>query len=213
MAAELRIAVYYDLICPWCLIGKRHLATAIGQLAALQPAVVVHVAWHPVQLLPDLPLEGLPFTAFYVQRLGSPQAVMARQAQVNAAAAAAGLHIDFSRIARMPNTGLALRLLDHASTVGNAQRHEALIDQLFGAHFLHGRDIGDVATLVALAQDSGFDGPAVHAVLTHAAPAAPVPPPLQPRAGVPYFVFNDQYALAGAQPPKILLEALRQAVS
>ena len=213
MASSLTIDVAFDPICPWCLIGKRHLAQAQRMFAEIESDVEVQVRWHAVQLLPDLPDEGLPFLEFYVRRLGSPQAVLTRQAQVNAAAASAGLQIDFSRIARMPNTRLALRLLDYASTTGNGQQHDAVIEQLFGAHFLQGRNIGDVATLVTLAQACGFNGQVVHASLSDTAGTASASAQRPTaREGVPYFVFNGQYALAGAHPPKILLQAMRRAL-
>ncbi len=213
MAPGLTIDVAFDPICPWCLIGKRHLARALALLERSKPDVTVQVRWLPVQLLPHLPDEGLPFMAFYVRRLGSAQAVIARQAQVNAAAAAAGLQIDFSRIARMPNTRRALRSLDYAAQTGGMQQMEAVIEHLFYAHFLQGRDIGDPATLVALAQACGLDGPAVDACLSDTAstPSASAQRPTAPE-GVPYFVFNGQYALAGAHPPEALLQAMHHAL-
>jgi len=213
MAATLTVDVTFDPICPWCLIGKRHLARALARLAETEPDVVAQVRWLPVQLLPDLPADGLPFAEFYVRRLGSPQAVLARQLQVHAAAVPAGLQIDFSRINRMPNTRLALRLLDYASRAGGERQHDALIERLFAAHFLQGLNIGDVATLVALARASGLDGPAVHALLSDTARAASVLPQRPTaREGVPYFVFNGQHGLSGAHPPKVLLHAMLRSV-
>jgi predicted DsbA family dithiol-disulfide isomerase len=210
----LTVDVAFDSICPWCLIGKRHLARALALLADVEPDVMVQVRWTPVQLLPDLPDEGLPFMEFYIRRLGSPQAVLARQAQVNVAAAAAGLQIDFSRITRMPNTRLALRLLDYTATAGDARQIDAVIEQLFGAHFLHGRNIGDVATLVALALACGLDGQTVHAFLTDTTGTETASAHrLTAHEGVPYFVFNGQFALAGAHPPEVLLHAMRRALS
>ncbi len=213
MAATLTIDVTFDPICPWCLIGKRHLARALARLAEIEPDVVVQVRWFPVQLLPDLPADGLPFAEFYLRRLGSPQAVLARQLQVHAAAAQAGLQIDFSQITRMPNTRLALRLLDYTSTAGSERQHDAVVERLFAAHFLQGLNIGDMATLVALARACGLDGSAVHALLSDTAWAASVPPQRPTaREGVPDFVFNGHYRLSGAHPPKVLLHAMLQTV-
>lgn len=213
MATHLSIDVAFDPICPWCLIGKRHLSRALARLAEIEPDVAVQARWLPVQLLPGLPEEGVPFVEFYVRRLGSPQEVLARQLQVHAAAAQAGLQIDFSLISRMPNTRLALRLLDYASAAGGAQQHDAVIEQLFAAHFLQGRDIGDAATLVTLAEACGIDGHAVHALLSDTAGIACVPPERpSAREGVPHFVFNGRNGLSGAHPPKVLLHAMLQAL-
>jgi len=213
MATELTVDVYYDIICPWCLIGKRHLARAQALLVKVEPDVALRVRWHPVQLLTDLPPEGLPFADFYVHRLGSPQAVSARQAQVNAVAADAGLHIDFSRIARMPNTTQALRLLAHASAHGTAQQQDSVVERLFAAHFLQGRNIGETATLLAIAHDCGLQGPDVQASLE--LNSATTPPEARSTAGqgVPYFIFNNQFSLAGAHPPQVLLQAMRKTLA
>jgi hypothetical protein len=112
MNPSVRIDVYVELICPWCLIGKRHLERALAQLAtASDRELRVDLQWHTVQLIPQVPREGWPFAEFYARRLGSPEAVRQRQAQVRTAAAQAGVEIDFARIQRFPNTTLSHRLL------------------------------------------------------------------------------------------------------
>src|SRR5215471_1159588 len=98
MTNNLDIDVFFDLICPWCLIGKHQLRRALAQLAETDPDVRVRVQWHSVQLISDVPEHGLPFAEFYEHRLGNKEAVHARQMQVNVAAAQAGAAIDFSRI-------------------------------------------------------------------------------------------------------------------
>jgi predicted DsbA family dithiol-disulfide isomerase len=140
--------------------------------------------------------------------------MLARQAQVNAAAAHAGLHIDFSRIARMPNTRLALRLLRSASEQGSPEQVDAVLEQLFHAHFLQGRDIGDAATLRAIARNCQLNEVTAQQALAESASAPALEDKQAPlHAGVPYFVFNGQFGLAGAQPPDVLLQAMHQAMS
>jgi len=58
--SELSIALSFDLVCPWCWIGKRHLDTAIAQLRTERPALAVDVEWRPFPLIPHIPLEGTP---------------------------------------------------------------------------------------------------------------------------------------------------------
>ena len=211
MQNTLHIDAYVDVICPWCWIGKRHLESAIASLMQEDVTVQTLVHWHPVQLLPELPAEGVPFETFYLNRLGSAAAVHARQAQVNAAAAQAGLHIDFSRITRMPNSASALRLVAYASEHGTSEQASAVMDSLFQAHFLHGLHIGDRATVLGIARQCHLDVHAVQAALDDCNG-----PPLQSdvplHSGVPYFVFNSQLALAGAQPPQLLLQAMQRAL-
>lgn len=200
-----QIDVYFDLICPWCWIGKMHLDTARRMLAELQPGVQLQVRWHSVQLIPQTPPQGWPYQAFYEHRLGGPEAVRARRAQVQAAAARAGLTIHHERIAVFPNTWLAHQLLAHTAQQHPAQ-HEALLGALFEAFFVQGLDIGDRQVLASLAQAHGVDSDQAEAC--DAPPVWTLP---AGASGVPLFVINQRQALSGAQPPEVLLAALHAA--
>ncbi|QXW28038.1 DsbA family oxidoreductase [Aeromonas sanarellii] len=156
----LNIEVYFDFICPWCLIGKRQLDQALALLRAERPELQVALRWRGVQLLPYLPAGGEDFNAFYLQRLGGEQALRLRQAQVRQAAASVGVALDFTRIPRMPNTADAHRLWQRASELGShAQQNtqlDTLLESLFACHFQQGGDLGDGQTLLDLAAEAGF---------------------------------------------------------
>src|SRR4051812_28287844 len=195
MTQNLKIDVYVELICPWCLIGKSNLESALDQLAATDPELHVQVQWHTVQLVPQVPPEGWPFAEFYLNRLGSPEAVRQRQAQVRAAAAQAGVEIDLARIERFPNTTLAHRLLAFAGREPSVV--DAMMDRLFEAYFQRGQNIGDFETLLDIAHELGLDRGAAAAALD----TEPTHSPVSPAAvtGVPLFVFNEKFSLSGAQ--------------
>ncbi len=217
MSTTLAIDVHFDLICPWCLIGKRHLRTAIEQFRSTHPDVDVALNWRSHRLLPAIPAAGIPYQAFYERRLGSPAAVAARRAQVQAAARAAGIELAFERIALMPNTQLAHRLIDCAGEFGGPEQVACLIERLFAAYFMEGRNIGALPVLLAIAAEAGFPAAAIEARLATpeagdrfrarlaAAGAGQV-------SGVPFFVFNDRLAISGAHPPSSLLAAMEQAL-
>lgn len=204
MASELHIDVYIDLICPWCMIGKRSLDRALESVRQSHPEVTVCIDWHGVQLLPEVPVEGLPFAEFYEKRLGSKEAVRMRQTQVSEAASRVGLDFNLHRIAVLPNTAKAHRLLTYAATHGNSALYETLLERLFSAYFMLGEDIGDEEMLLKLGQGFGFDRSALESWL--AVPKSPVAGDLSQRihSGVPYYVFNRRYTIAGAQPPEAL---------
>lgn len=211
MNRPLRISVFFDFICPWCLIGKRNLSQALHLFARQHPEITVEMDWIGVQLLPDVPAAGLPFAEFYLHRLGSAAAVRQRQAQVQKAAAAAGIDIDLQRIQRMPNTADAHRLLAHASALGNAAQRDELLEKLFAAYFTQGQDIGDNATLLSIAQACGYPpAPLVNSLRGDAAPF--YGPGVASRGGVPTFVFNQRLALSGAQAPEVLLGGMLRAI-
>jgi predicted DsbA family dithiol-disulfide isomerase len=211
--STLRIDAFFDFICPWCLIGKRQLDHALLQLRDSQPEVAVQLHWHGVQLLPQLPVAGVPFAEFYLDRLGSEQAVRQRQAQVQQAAAAAGVRIDLSDILRMPNTADAHRLLERASQLGSAEQCDALLERLFCAYFQRGGDLGDRATLLNIAADCGFAPGEVQDSLRGDGRAFIGAAGSLGTSGVPYFVFNRQVAVSGAQSAEVLLSSMRKALA
>ncbi|MGY2492884.1 DsbA family oxidoreductase [Cupriavidus sp. CP313] len=213
----LSVDAYFDLICPWCLIGKRHLDTAIAQLARERPDVAVNVVWRSYPLIPGTPPAGLPYRDFYVARLGSPEAVRARQAQVCAAAQEAGLTLALDRIEVFPSTLLAHRLVRFARQQAGAEAASALIGQLFTRYFVEAQNIGDPQVLRQALEACGIPTPTADAPVHHDLDW--LPPlrdaedlPLQTGLGVPHFIFNGKHSVSGALPPAALLGAMRDAL-
>jgi predicted DsbA family dithiol-disulfide isomerase len=210
MSRSLHIDVFIDFICPWCLIGKRQLEQAMAKLRSAQPDVEIALAWHGVQLLPHLPAQGEPFAEFYLKRLGSVETVRKRQAQVQQAAAAAGLSIDLGSIGKMPNTADAHRLLERCAALGTPAQRDALLERLFAGYFHHGEDLGCSDTLLAIAQACGFDREdVVDCLHGNGSPFIGNP---RGASSVPYFQFDRNLALTGAQPAEVLLGAMCEAL-
>ncbi|MEJ8859817.1 DsbA family oxidoreductase [Variovorax robiniae] len=203
----LEIDVYLDLLCPWCLIGKKYLEQARAIFTSVPGNPPVHVNWRSVQLLPDVPPEGLDFEAFYRQRLGGVMRMHDRQAQVRAAARQAGTEVHFDRIRRLPNTRLAHGMLTYAKRQLTTEKVEALLDALLTGYFQQGADLGDEVTLSTIGSRHGLDPAAWKAwMATHT-------PELEPATSVPLFVFNREISLSGAQRVDVMLEAMREALA
>ncbi|VVP69765.1 hypothetical protein PS918_00999 [Pseudomonas fluorescens] len=210
MSRRLRIDVFFDFICPWCLIGKRQLEHAQVQLRSRHPDVQITTMWHGVQLLPQIPVQGESFADFYRKRLGNADAVTMRQAQVQQAAAAVGLTIDLSNIATMPNTADAHRLLERVSAQGNAVQCDTLLERLFAAYFQKGEDLGCRVTLLAIARSCGIDPEVVADCLK--GDATPFDGFPGGTSGVPSFQFDRRMTVVGAQPAQALLVAMNEAL-
>ena len=201
---SLTVEVFFDFVCPWCLIGKRHLDAAARRLAELRPDVRLDVVWRSHPLLPDTPLGGVPYQAFYVARLGSPEAVARRRAQVQQIGTAAGVHFAFERIEVLPNTAAAHAWVARAAATASQPQQARLIERIFTAYFVEGEDIGDALVLEGIAQACGVQaaapGEGQRARARH------------PVGGVPCFVFDGALALSGAEPPGMLVDAMLQAL-
>lgn len=208
----LLVEMTFDFICPWCLIGKRNLEKALAVLARSRPEVPVSLQWRGVQLLPQLPVDGVPFMDFYIQRLGSEDAVRARQQQVKEAAYHADVDIDLKSIQRMPNTANAHRLLELAMTQGSERQIDALLEQLFASYFQRGEDLGDRDLLLRLARQCGFDPQRLETVLLDDGRPFEGSERVPSTTAVPSFVIDQRIQLAGAQPPWLMLAQLQRAL-
>jgi len=216
---SLSIEAYFDLICPWCLIGKRHLETALARFRQERPDVAVSVEWRSYPLMPATPPAGIPYRDFYVARLGSPGAVAARQAQVRAAASEAGLTLALDRIETFPNTLLGHRLIRFARQSGGPDAAAALIGNLFERYFIRAENIGDPLVMRQAVAECRIRTPGpTDAPIGHDADWLPSlhdadTPPHRPGMGVPHFVFNGTHSVSGARPPEALVEAMQRAVT
>jgi predicted DsbA family dithiol-disulfide isomerase len=218
MTPRLHLSVYFDFICPWCMIGKRHLQTALTQFASTRPDVEVRIDWLSQQLLPSVPPEGVDYETFYINRLGSPAAVAARREQVRMAARAANLELAFEKIARMPNTLRAHHLVELARPAVSAAQLATLLDAVFAAYFQHGQDIGETSVLLDLASAAGCDTTALATALLDPERQRQfagrlAAPPRHAVSGVPFFVFNDCLGASGAIPPADLVAAMTKAIA
>ncbi len=208
---SLTIDVISDVICPWCIIGKRRLEKAI---AALNGQHEVRVKWQPFQLNPTMPHEGISRRAYRIGKFGSWERSQELDAKLIAVGETEGIHFAFDRIERTPNTVDAHRL------IGLADQHDSqdtVMEGLFRAYFSEGRDISDRQTLADVVVESGLERQLVEDTLNSDEGMAAIQDAegLSRRhgvSGVPFFIINEKVALSGAQAPEAFLEAFRQAI-
>jgi len=210
---RLTIDIISDVVCPWCYIGKRRLEAALAQLAAREPAVRPFVSWHPFQLNPDLPREGIDRRAYVEGKFGGPERAREVYERIREAGAEVGIAFAIDTIARQPNTRDAHRLVSWAQAQGDA---DVLVERLFRAYFLEGRFVGDQGVLATIAGEAGLDAAAARAYLaTGQGEDAIVAMDRRVRelgvGGVPFFIFEGRVAVSGAQEPQALLDAIAEA--
>ncbi|MGE4246149.1 MAG: DsbA family oxidoreductase, partial [Parvibaculaceae bacterium] len=111
--APISIDIVSDVVCPWCFIGKRRLEKAMRMADA-----PVSVRWHPYQLDPTIPEEGIDRKIYLERKFGDADAIARIQAPVVAAGEAEGIPFAMERITRSPNTLDAHRLIRWAETEG-----------------------------------------------------------------------------------------------
>lgn len=209
------VNVISDVVCPWCFIGKRHLEAALAEYRKRHPEQAPAVHWHAFQLNPDLPRSGADRKTYLERKFGGPQRAAEIYARVSQAGQRAGLDFQFDRILMQPNTVQAHRLIARAADDGT---QDAMVEALFRAYFLDGRNLTDDAVLAELAEGAGLDRDAAVAFLASDALTDRVADDaaLAQRIGVqgvPFFIFDGRLACSGAQPPEVLVEAMEEAAA
>ncbi len=203
----MQIDIFSDTVCPWCRIGKRHLELALADWSG-EPVTIRHRSFF---LDPDIPAEGYDFQAHMTAKGGGRMTPEDFFAMPRQRGKAVGLTFNFEDIAKAPNTMLSHRLV---YLTPEAERG-AMLDAIFAAYFEFGRDIGDPDVLAAIAAEQGQDAAAIRTALAGDAAEAQVLADVDfaRQAGissVPFFIFNDKYALSGAQPVEVMGRVLRQ---
>jgi predicted DsbA family dithiol-disulfide isomerase len=209
------IDVISDVVCPWCFIGKRNLEAALSAWREQHPDEdAPQVSWHPFQLNPGLPEDGMPRAQYIADKFGGPERAKEIYARVSNAGARAGIAFDFDGIVRQPNTIDPHRLVHLAGEQG---KQDEMVEALFRGYFLDAADLTSKETLADIAAAAGLDRDTVVAYLAtdrdkaevengdHRARAIGV-------QGVPFFIFNQRYAVSGAQPPEVLLEVMEKSL-
>ena len=201
-----KLDIISDPICPWCYIGKAYLDQAIAE----RPRHPFEIEWHPYQLNPDMPPEGMDRRAYLEGKFGGKEGAVQAYMPVVQQAEAAGLKIDFEGIKRTPNTLDAHRLIHWA---GIEDRQMVVAMSLFRAYFEEGRDIGTHEVLADIADSAGMDGAVIQKLLRSDADVEGIG---QKDAGfrkmgitgVPCFIVAGKHAVPGCQPPETWIKVI-----
>ena len=151
--------------------------------------------WAPFFLDPSIPPEGrsrTPQTSgdtpkSHLEEMGEARGIEFRRGR------------DFT-----PNSHLALQAAEFTHDHGDYQQQQSFHRALFKAHHTDFDNIGELETLVRIALEVGFDGEAMREALSDGSYSDRVDGGIEhARAigvtGIPTFIFNDQYAIVGAQ--------------
>jgi predicted DsbA family dithiol-disulfide isomerase len=208
MTEPVKLDIMSDPICPWCYIGKAHLDRAL----AAAPDHPFVIEWHPFQLNPDMPAEGMDRRAYLEGKFGGKEGAVKAYAPVVEHAQGAGLKINFEGMQRTPNTLNAHRLIHWA---GIERRQTAAVSALFKAYFVDTRDIGDVEVLTDIADSIEMDASVVSRLLATEEDMQDIRDrDAHSRAmginSVPTFIVGGKHAVPGAQPPELWTKVIAE---
>lgn len=207
-ATHVKLDILSDPICPWCYIGKANLDRALEAV----PNHPFIIEWHPFQLNPDMPRDGMDRRAYLEAKFGGKEGAVRAYAPVVEHAQKAGLNIDFEAMQRTPNTLDAHRLIHWAGIEG---KQTAAVSSLFKAYFTEGRDIGNRETLADLADGIGLDASVILRLLQSEADEELIRErdAHSRKMGVnsvPTFIVANKHAVPGAQPTEVWKQVITE---
>lgn len=207
----MQVNIWSDVRCPFCYIGKRKFETALAKFPHRDE---VQVVWKSFQLDPTLQTgEGLSIYDYLIKTKGiSREHALAMIDNVTAIAKEIGLEFNIAQSV-VANSFNAHRLIQLAKSKGLGNEAE---EALFKIHFTEGKDIDDKEALLETGKSIGLAGNEVTELLrTNAFESEVQQDELAAKnlgvSGVPFFVFNDRYAVSGAQSPETFLQVLEKA--
>ncbi|WP_145502582.1 DsbA family oxidoreductase [Streptomyces sp. CFMR 7] len=152
----MQVEVYFDILCPWCYIGKRRLTTA---LAGREDAEVV---WRSLELDPEgSPTAGPTAAEVIAQYQPSPERAAARVRHIQSLGEAEGVRLDLHK-ARPVNSFDAHRLVRLGATHGLA---DEVLERLLHGYHTEALDIASHEVLEKLGVEAGLEPSAVRRML------------------------------------------------
>jgi predicted DsbA family dithiol-disulfide isomerase len=208
MSSKIKLDIISDVVCPWCIIGYKHLEAAINELE-LQDRI--EIEWQPFELNPDMPQEGEELRAHVARKYGSSREDSDRaRTNITQRGADYGFAFNYFEEMKIVNTFDAHVLLDYAHHVG---KQMDLKMRFFSAFFSEQKDVSKTEVLIAEAEKVGISTEESKEALANQDIRSRVKD-LESQwqqmgvSGVPTVVFNRTSALTGAQPQETFKQVL-----
>lgn len=206
----MKIEVWSDFMCPFCYIGKRRLEIALNKFEHRNE---VELVFRSFELDPTSQKK---FDENIHEIIAKKYGISVEQAeasnnQIVKQAKAIGLDYNFDNLIPT-NTFDAHRLTHYAKTEGKMNE---LAERILKAYFIDSLNISDYEVLADLADEVGINSDKALQVLESDEYGVEVRKDEESASklkisGVPYFLFNNKYAVSGAQQPELFLEILEK---
>ncbi|MBE7412367.1 MAG: DsbA family oxidoreductase [Leptospiraceae bacterium] len=213
METKMKVEVWSDVLCPFCYIGKRQYETALKNFKENSE---VELIWKSYQLDPQAPEAAKENQVEYLSKRKGMSIAQVNSMLDSVTNYAKSVGLDYNlRGSVVVNSFKAHILIQFAKSKGLGDEVE---EKLFYAYFTKNKDIADIANLIDIGKEIGLDESELKNIFSDDNFSYLVKSDLQEAnqigvTGVPFFVFNQKYAVSGAQKPEIFLEVLEKSYS
>lgn len=206
----MQVEIWSDIACPFCYIGKRKFENALKDFDQKDK---VEITWRSFQLDPEMIVVPNQTVHEYLGKRKGTSTVEGKKMNDSMAAIASevGLEFNFDK-AQINNTMDAHRVLHLAKKHGVQNEMK---QALFAAYYTDGKNTGDTETLVSVGETVGLNAVEIRKVLESDMYRNDVIADQEYAQqigvqGVPFYVFNNKYAVSGAQPTAVFADVLNK---
>lgn len=206
----MEIQIWSDIMCPFCYIGKRRLEGAIKQLELSDEVTIV---WKSFLLNPDMKTDPTRNSLEYLAETKGWTKEQTEEIVQNVVDMAKEEGLEYRmEDTKVANAMDAHRLIQLAKTGGKG---DVIEERLFKAYFMEGKNIADMDVLVELGEEVGIAGDRVRECLEKGEFTDRIRQDILEAQqigvrGVPFFVFDNQYAISGAQPVELFVQTMEK---
>lgn len=205
---KIKIDIVSDVACPWCYVGKKRLEKAIKEWNGIQ----IEIEWHPFQLDPNIPKEGLDRDTYLTNKFGNLEESLEMTKRLVENGKEEGITFNFGDEWLAVNTLLLHQLLHVAGEEGFK---DALKERFMKAYFDENLHLNNTDVLSSLMAEYDWSAEKTKQIVADDLVAYSVKQEIahfQQRGvnSVPFFIINDKYGISGAQPVSAFLEIFKQ---
>jgi len=210
MENHLKIQIWSDVMCPFCYIGKRKIEEALSQFENKES---VAIEWKSFQLDPSFvatPNESIVDHLAEKYRKDTDWAqTMIENMTENAKRSGLDFHFENAILANSLNAHRFLHLAKKYKLSNEVK------ESLFKAYLTDGKNVNDWDTLKNIGSEVGLDITEIEQLIDSNAYTKEVLQDQQEAqaigiSGVPFFVFDNKYAVSGAQSTDVFLKTLEK---
>lgn len=207
---SIKVDIISDVACPWCYVGKRKIEAAIKDWKGAP----IEIEWHPYQLDPTIPAEGMSRKDYLINKFGSLERIQPMIDNLETVGKEVGIAFNFGQQTMSVNT-MPLHQLLHAA--GEEGFKDTLKERFLKANFEDTVALNDIDVIAEIMAEFGWSKDKVEKVIADESIAQKVKSEIefyQQRGvtGVPFFVINNKYGISGAQPSDVFLKAFESVV-
>ncbi len=207
----MKVEIWSDVMCPFCYIGKRKFEMALAEFVNQQD---VQIIWKSFQLNPDMITEPAKSVNQHLAEVKGWSIDYANRMSEHVTQIAKEVGLTYNMDKAIPANSFDAHRFSHLAKEHGLQNE--VEEQLFAAYFTEGQNTADHKTLIKIGAALGLDEAEIKQMLESNVYADAVQKDIYEAnelgiRGVPFFLFNNKYAISGAQQPQALLHALNKA--